>query len=63
MKPKTRVSVAKDFQKQIYNLEEAQYRLYNKAIKTLKVADTLDAYDYFYNGPGGYNTFLEKLND
>jgi mRNA-degrading endonuclease RelE of RelBE toxin-antitoxin system len=61
MKPKTRVAVAKDFQKQIYKLEREQERLYKKALRTLKMLDTNMAFDYFYNNQTGYNEFEEGL--
>jgi mRNA-degrading endonuclease RelE of RelBE toxin-antitoxin system len=61
MKPKTRVAVAKDFQKQIYKLEREQDRLYKRALRTLRVPDTAAAFDYFYNNQTGYNEFEEGL--
>ena len=59
----TRVQIAKDYQKQIAKLEREQNKLYAKAIKTLKVPDTTNAFDWFYNDQQGFSTFLGGLND
>ncbi len=61
MKTKTKAQIAKDFQRQIAKLEAEQAKLYKQALRTLKMPDTAIAFDYFYNDPQGYNTFLEGL--
>lgn len=60
-KPKSRVAIAKDFQRQIAKLEAEQAKLYKQALRTLKIKDTGYSWDYFYNDMQGYSSFLESL--
>jgi hypothetical protein len=60
-KPKSRVAIAKDFQRHISNLQRERGRLYTKALRALKVTDTAAAFVYFFNDQQGHCGFLETL--
>jgi mRNA-degrading endonuclease RelE of RelBE toxin-antitoxin system len=61
MKTNERVKIAKAFQKQINKLQREREKLFTKALRTLKVPDTNQAWDYLMNDQQGYSTFLEGL--
>jgi len=58
---KSRVVVAKEYQRQIAKLQAERERLYARALKALKVPDDNQAWDFLMGNQGGYNVFLEKL--
>lgn len=60
---KSRVLAAREFKRQIAELEKQQEKIYQKALRQLNVADTLGAFDYFYNDIVGLNSFEESLKD
>lgn len=58
-----RLKIARQFKKQMADLEKQRDRLYIQAIRKLKVADTTTAFDWFYNDQVGFNSFEESLKD
>ncbi len=63
IKSRSRVLIAREFKKQMAALGRRQDRLYIQAIRKLKVADTMTAFDWFYNDQVGFNSFEESLKD
>jgi hypothetical protein len=61
MKTKSRLAIAKEYQRQIAKLQRERERLYRKAVRTLKFADTNQAFDWFFNDQQGTGGFLEVL--
>lgn len=58
---RTRLAVAKDYQKQIAKLQREREKLYAKALKELKINDTNLSFDWFFNDQSGIGEFVEKL--
>lgn len=58
---KTKVQLAKECQLQIAKLKDEQDKLYAKALRTLKIKDTIEAWDWFFNDQQGHSSFLEGL--
>ena len=58
---RSKAEIARDYQKQIAELEAMQEKLYRKALRALKVPDTAQAFDFMYNNQNGYSSWLEGL--
>lgn len=59
--PKTRLAIAKGYQREIAKLQKEREKLYKKALRELKVKDDNYAWDYLFNDQQGTSRFLEGL--
>lgn len=57
----TRLSIAKQYQREIAKLQRERERLYKQALRELKLEDTNLAFDWFFNDQQGHNSFTESL--
>ena len=58
-----RLKIARQFKKQMADLEKQRDKLFVQAIRKLNVLDTTTAFEYFYNDQVGFNSFEESLKD
>lgn len=55
------VQIARAYKKQIAGLQRERERLYYKALKELRMLDTISASEYFFHDQVGYSSFEEGL--
>ena len=57
----TRLQIAKQYQRKIAGLQKERDKLYAKALKELKIADTHWAFDWFFNDQQGQGAFTMEV--
>lgn len=58
---KSRLAIAKGYQREIAKLQKEREKLYAKALKELKIADTHWAWDWFFNDQQGQGVFTTEV--